>query len=124
MLIEMRKTVSLDELSKNAEGIADDIRTSGAVYRIERRGKPGMMLMDADHYEGWRAAIELMKLPDWRARWDRAMAERAAERGRALTDVARELGLDRPAKSHRRGTATRPTASRGAKGSRGASRPR
>ena len=124
MLEEMRKTISLDELSRNAERIADDIGASGAVYRIERRGKAGMMLMDADYYEGWRAAIELMKQPDWRAQWDRALEERASGVGRALDDVATELGLDRPAQPHRRGTASRAATTRRSKGSRRTSRTR
>ena len=122
MLEETRKTISLDERSRNAERIADDIGASGAVYRIERRGNAGMMLMDADYDEGSRAAIELMKQTDWRAQWDAALAERASGVGRALDDVAKELALDRPAQPHRRGAASRTATTRRSKGSRRTSR--
>ena len=124
MLEAMRKTISMAELAKHAERIADDINASGAIYCVERRGKAGVMLMDANYYEGWRVAIELMQRPRWREEW--AEARRAAERGdgRDLDDVARELGLARADQPGRRKPAPRASATRSAKGPRGPSRAR
>lgn len=124
MLDEMRKTISMAELAKHAERIADDINASGTIYCIERRGKAGVMLMDANYYEGWRVAIELMQRASWREEW--AEARLAAERGegRKLEEVAKELGLDRSDRSRRRRPASRASTPRSAKGSRRASRAR
>lgn len=102
MLDDMRKTISMSELAKNAERIAKDIDASGAIYHVKRPGTRGMLLMDAEYFEGWRAAIEMMQRPNWQEEWQQARRELARGEGRRLDEVARELGLDRPAQPRRR----------------------
>ena len=124
MLEEMRKTISLAQLAKNVERIADDINASGAIYCVKRRGKAGVMLLDAAYYEGWLVAIELMKQPNWREEWDAARCAAERGEGRDLEEVAKELGLDRPAQLDRRKAASRASSARRTKGARRDSRPR
>lgn len=124
MLEEMRKTISLAQLAKHAERIADDIEASGTIYCVKRRGKSGLMLLDAEAYEGWLVAIELMKQPSWREEWATARGAAARGEGRNLEAVAKELDLDRPARLDRRKAASRATTTRRAKGARSPSRAR
>jgi hypothetical protein len=124
MLEEMRKTISLAQLAKHAERIADDIEASGTIYCVKRRGKSGLMLLDAEAYEGWLVAIELMKQPSWREEWATARGAAARGEGRNLEAVAKELDLDRPARLDRRKAASGATTTRRAKGARSPSRAR
>lgn len=113
------KIISMAQLVKNTEQIARDIETTGTRYRIKRPGgKQGMLLIDAEYYESWRAAIELMKQPDWRAQWDRARQERTTGLGRTVDELAQELGLDRPAQPKCRSATTRAAPPRRTKGAR------
>jgi hypothetical protein len=124
MLKEMRKTISLAQLAKHAERIADDIEASGTIYCVKRRGKSGLMLLDAEAYEGCLVAIELMKQPNWREEWATARGAAARGEGRNLEAVAKELDLDRPARLDRRKAASGATTTRRAKGARSPSRAR
>lgn len=105
MLEELRKNISLADFTKNAARIADDIDASGTVYCIKRRGKPGIMRMDASHYE----AMQQWHNAHWRERLAQSQRDFAAGRGRDLEEIAKELGLDRPAQPRRRGAAPRTT---------------
>lgn len=124
MLEEMRKTISMSKFAKNPESVARDIDASGAVYSIQRRGRPAVLMMDEEYYEGWRIVIEMMQRPDWREELEEWRRDAAEGRGRDLEEIAKELGLDRPAESTRRGAPRRaPSASR-SKGVPSASRTR
>lgn len=103
MLQEMRKNISLADFAKNAERIAQDIDASGTVYCIKRRGKAGIMLVDASQYE----AMQQLQHAHWRERLAQSQRDFAAGRDRDLEEIARELGLDRPAQPRRRSPASR-----------------
>ena len=118
ILDEMRKTISMSQLSKNTERIASDIETKGTVYRIKRPGHRAMLLVDDDYFESRLAMLDIQRaFPNWREAWARSQRELAEGRGRTLDEVARELGLDSPTiKRGRRST-------RGASGSRSSKSP-
>jgi PHD/YefM family antitoxin component YafN of YafNO toxin-antitoxin module len=124
MLEEMRKTISLTQLAKDAERIARDIDSSGAVYHVKRPGHRDMLLMDEEYFEGWRVVFELMQRPSWREELEQSRRDFAAGRHRELDEVAKELGLDRPAQPRRRSTAPRAAAASRTKSTRRTSRSR
>jgi hypothetical protein len=54
------------------------------------------------YVDGWRAALDEMRRPDWREVHDRTSRDIAAGRGRDLDMIAKELGLEsRPPAGHR-----------------------
>jgi PHD/YefM family antitoxin component YafN of YafNO toxin-antitoxin module len=120
MLIVMEKIISVTDLVRNAASIAREVETEGTVYRITRGGRGSMVLVDEDYFNGWMAALDEMRRPDWREVHERTTRDIAAGRGRDLDAVAKELGLeDRPHAGGRRSTRRTPRA-RSQKGRRGA----
>jgi hypothetical protein len=104
----MQRVISLSELVRNADKIAEDLGTQQTVYRVRSAHGRGMVLLDEDYYEGWIAAIELMQQPDWKETLEQGQRDIAEGRTIPLEKVLRDLGLDSP---HTKGrTATRGTA--------------
>lgn len=111
----MEKIISVTDLVRNAAAIAEEIETSGTVYRVTRNGRGSMVLVDETYFNGWMAALDEMRRPDWREAWAETSRDIAANRGRDLDVVARELGLE--GSTHRKGRkpAARATTRRGTK---------
>lgn len=107
MISTMEKTISVTDLVRNASRIADDIE-AGTIYRVTRGGRGSMVLVDVDYYEGWKAAIEEMQRPGWRAAWEQSNRQIAEGKGRDLDAILKDLRLDDPANRRRR-TATKRT---------------
>jgi PHD/YefM family antitoxin component YafN of YafNO toxin-antitoxin module len=126
MLEEMQKpqkTISMAKFAKNPESVARDIDASGAVYSIQRPGKPRMLMMDAEYYDGWRIVIELMQNPNWREELEQSRRDIEAGRGISLDELEAELGLDRPVHSRRRRSAARASRAGSSKSTGRAPRP-
>jgi PHD/YefM family antitoxin component YafN of YafNO toxin-antitoxin module len=90
----MYKIISVTDLVRNASSIARDVASEGTVYRITRGGRGSMVLLDEEYFNGWMAALDEMRRPDWREVHDRTTRDIAAGRGRDLDVVARELKLE------------------------------
>jgi len=119
-----RKTISMARLAKNPEAIARDIDSSGAVYTIKRPGRPPMLLMQEEYFEGWLVAIELMQNPKWREELEQSKRDFAEGRFRTLDEIEKELGLDRPAPTRRRSGAASTSRARQPKSAQRTSRAR
>lgn len=79
----------------------------GTVYRITRGGRGSMVLVDEEYFNGWMAALDEMRRPDWRESHDQPSRDIAAGRGRNLDTVAKELGLEGRSHAGRRESARR-----------------
>ena len=104
----MEKIISVTDLVRNAASIAREVEAEGTVYRITRGGRGSMVLVDEAYFNGWMAALDEMRRPDWQETYDQPSRDIAAGRGRDLDVVARELGLEGRPRAARR-TATRRT---------------
>jgi len=62
----MEKIISVTDLVRNAARIAKDVEMEGTVYRITRGGRGSMVLVDEEYFDGWMAALDEMRRPDWR----------------------------------------------------------
>lgn len=112
----MERIISVTELVRNAARIAEEVETQGTVYRITRGGRGSMVLVDNEYYEGWMAAIDEMRRPDWREVLAEGRRDSAAGRGRSLDVIAKELGLEAAPKSKSRTPARRTARNRRKKG--------
>lgn len=105
------KTVSMSDLSEHAERIATDIETSGAVYRINRRGHKAMVLADLDYVRGLLATLDFLNAhPNWKEE----LAEHERLGYMPLDQWLQEHGLDTKGRPLRnRSSATRRTSTQG-----------
>ncbi len=107
-----RKIISVTDLVRNAARIAREVETEGTVYRITRGGRGSMVLVDNEYFEGWMAAMDEMRRPDWREVLAEARRDAAAGRGRDLEVVAKELRLEGPSITKSRSATRRATSVR------------
>lgn len=112
----MEKIISVTDLVRNAARIAEEIEAEGTVYRITRGGRGSMVLVDEHYFNGWMAALDEMRRPDWREVHAETSRDIAAGRGRSLDAVAKELGLEGRPHPRRRTPAPRPARARRGKG--------
>lgn len=112
----MEKIISITDLVRNAASIAREVDAEGTVYRITRGGRGSMVLVDEEYFNGWMAALDEMRRPDWREVYDQTSRDIAAGRGRDLDTVAKELGLESRSHAGRRKSARRTARPRRQKG--------
>ena len=103
----MERIISVTDLVRNVARIVKDVESEGTIYRITRSGGGSMVLVDNEYYEGWMAAIDEMRRPDWRATLAEARRDAASGRGRSLDVIAKELGLEGSPDPTRRAPARR-----------------
>jgi PHD/YefM family antitoxin component YafN of YafNO toxin-antitoxin module len=94
-LVPGEKLISVATLARNAVRIAKEIKAEGTIYRIKQPGRGNMVLVDAQYFDGWVAALDEMSRPGWREVWDETTRDIAANRGKDLDVVMKELGLGR-----------------------------
>ncbi len=120
----MERIISVTDLVRHAARIAEDVETAGTIYRITRGGRGSMVLVDEDYFDGWMAALDELRRPDWQAAWAETSRDIAAGRGRSLDAVTKELGLEGSPDPTRRAPARGAARLRGAKARPGAPRTR
>ncbi len=123
MLTDMEKIISVTDLVRNASRIADEIE-GGTIYRITRGGRGSMVLVDEEYFEGWMAAIEEMRRPDWQEVLAETRRDVAARRGKTLDAVLKERDLADSSHSKGRKTVRGPTRTSGKKSRQGVARTR
>jgi PHD/YefM family antitoxin component YafN of YafNO toxin-antitoxin module len=112
MLASMEKIISVTDLVRNTASIAREVEAEGTIYRITRGGRGSMVLVDESYFNGWMAALDEMRRPDWREAYAQTTRDITARRGRDLDVVAKELGLEGHSHPTRRAPARRATRTR------------
>jgi PHD/YefM family antitoxin component YafN of YafNO toxin-antitoxin module len=116
MLAAMEKIISVTDLVRHAASIAREVESEGTVYRITRGGRGSMVLVDEDYFNGWMAALDEMRRPDWREAHAQTTRDIAAGRGHDLDLVVKELGLEGLSRAARKTPARRTARRRRGKG--------
>lgn len=99
MLDQMQKTISMSDLLADPARVVNDIDQSGTSYRIRRRGKRQLFIVDDQYLEGLKAQAELEVLhPNWREETLQMQRDFAAGRCWTLDEVMEEIRAERAAK--------------------------
>jgi len=89
----MVNTISVRELRPKLSKVIDDIHKKFDRYVITRRGKPEVVMMSIDDYEGLLETLEIESDPEWMA--DIRQAEKDIKNGKgvSLEEARRRLGI-------------------------------
>lgn len=91
-----KTTIPITEARKRIYEIANEITTKGKRYFFTERGKPTLVLMSLEEYEGWNETMEILKeMPDIMK--DIKKAEKEYREGKTISfeKVLRELGYNK-----------------------------
>lgn len=88
----MTKTITLKDLRPELPKVADGVERKLDRYVVTRRGKPVMMVMSPEDYEGMLETIEILSDKVAVKRLRKSRAEAKAGKTSSLDDVRRRLG--------------------------------
>lgn len=110
---KMEKIISVTDLVRNATRIAEELEAKSTVYRITRGGRGSMVLVSEEYFQGWMAALDEMRRPNWREELEQSRRDAAAGIGPTLDEMVKELGLEDPIQPARRRATARASSARG-----------
>ena len=89
----MVNTISVRELRPKLSKVIDDIHKKFDRYVITRRGKPEVVMMSIDDYEGLLETLEIESDPQLMADIRKAGQEMKEGKGKTLEQIHKELGI-------------------------------
>ena len=89
----MVNTISVRELRPKLSKVIDNINKKFDRYVITRRGKPEIVMMSLDDYEGLLETLEIQSDPELMADIREAQEEMKKGKGKSLEQIHKELGI-------------------------------
>ena len=89
----MVNTISVRELRPKLSKIIDDIHKKFDRYVITRRGKPEVVMMSIDDYEGLLETLEIESDPELMKRLKKAEEDMKKGKGKSLEQIHKDLGI-------------------------------
>jgi len=89
----MVNTISVRELRPKLSKVIDNIHKKFDRYVITRRGKPEVVMMSIDDYEGLLETLEIESDPELMKRLKKAEEDMKKGKGRSLEQIHKELGI-------------------------------
>ncbi len=89
----MVKTISIRELRPNLSKVVDSIHKKFDRYVITKRGKPEVMMMSVDDYEGWIETLDIMSDPVLVKQIKKAEQDIKKGKVKSLEQIHKELGI-------------------------------
>jgi prevent-host-death family protein len=89
----MVNTISVRELRPKLSKVIDNIHKKFDRYVITRRGKPEVVMMSIDDYEGLLETLQIESDPKWMADIRQAQKDMKNGKGVSLEEARRRLGI-------------------------------
>lgn len=89
----MVNTISVRELRPQLSSVIDKIHSKFDRYVVTKRGKPEVVMMSVEDYEGLLETLEVASDKALVARLKKAQKDLKARKYKSLEDVHRELGI-------------------------------
>ena len=89
----MVNTISVRELRPTLSKVIDNIHKKFDRYVITRRGKPEVVMMSIDDYEGLLETLEIEADPGLMKRLKKAEEDMKKGKGKSLEQIHKELGI-------------------------------
>ena len=89
----MVNTISVRDLRPKLADVLNDIHTKFDRYVITRHGKPEVIMMSIEDYEGLLETLEIESDPALVKRLKKAQEDMKKGRGKSLDQIHKELGI-------------------------------
>ena len=89
----MVNTISVRELRPTLSKVIDNIHKKFDRYVITKRGKPEVVMMSIDDYEGLLETLEIESDPELMKRLKKAEEDMKKGKGKSLEQIHKELGI-------------------------------
>ena len=89
----MINTLSVRELRPKLSKVMDNIHKKFDRYVITKRGKPEVIMMSVDDYEGLLETLEIQSDPQLMADIHQAQEDMKSGKGKTLEQIHKELGI-------------------------------
>ena len=89
----MVNTISIRELRPKLSQVINNIHKKFDRYVITRRGKPEVIMISIDDYEGLLETLEIESDPELMKRLKQAELDMKNGKGKSLEEIHKELGI-------------------------------
>lgn len=87
------KTIPFSEARKDLSKIVDEVSGDHEYIVITKQGRPRVVLLSSDEFEGWQETLEIMADPKARRAIRQGLRDIRAGRVRPWAEVRARLGL-------------------------------
>ncbi len=89
----MEKIIPISDLQSKTKEVVEGVKKTGEPVIITQRGRPAVLVVNYEEYEGLLHTLDEMSYPDWRERL--AEAERDSKQGKGISLEAMEKKIKR-----------------------------
>ena len=93
-MVDASRTISITEARKRIFEIADKVQRPGVHFTLTENGRPRMVIMSPEEFEGWMETLDIMS-EDASALKEIRQAEKDFKKGTYITleEVKKEYGI-------------------------------
>jgi prevent-host-death family protein len=106
-MVSITRTLSITEARKRIFELANNVQVPGVHYTLTENGRPRVILMSPEEYEGWAETLDILaEDPDVVAEVQRAQVDMKKGEVVSLAALKKKYGIQRSART-KRGKGTR-----------------
>lgn len=98
----MEKIIPISDLQSKTKEVVEGVKKTGEPVIITQRGRPAVLVVNYEEYEGLLHTLDEMSYPDWRERLQEAERDSSEGKGITLTALEKKLKKQRSLSRGRR----------------------
>lgn len=98
----MEKIIPISDLQTKTREVVEGVKKTGDPVIITQRGRPAVLVVNYEQYEGMLHTLDEMSYPDWQQRLKEAEEDSRRGRGISLEDLQKKIAKKRASSGGRR----------------------
>ena len=91
----MQRIIPISELQSKTREVVEGVKSSRDPVIITQRGRPAVLVVDYEEYEGMLHTLDEMSYPDWQEKLKEAEEDSRKGRGVSLKTLKQKISLQR-----------------------------
>lgn len=87
----MEKIIPISDLQTRTREVVEGVKKTGDPVIITQRGRPAVLVVNYEEYEGMLHTLDEMSYPDWKERLEEAEEDSLKGKGIALEDLRSKI---------------------------------